>query len=167
VTGPAPRIDAEALRRALNLLDLLPPGSEVKRIGRDAYMTLCLFHSEARPSMRVTLYRGVWRFRCFPCGANGDALDFVQRTRGLSFRDAIAALATGRTMDLSITTPTRRRLRGWSIVCSSPGCTESRYGDDIASVVLDAVCAGWIVCAAEDAAFDYCPSCADGMRRLR
>lgn len=163
MTGPAPRVEADALRRAVNLLDLMPSGVALKRIGKDAYVTLCVFHGEDRPSMRVTLYRGVWRFHCFPCGAKGDAIEFVQRSRGLSFKEAIAALVDGRTFDLDITTPTKRRAPPWLLACSSPGCTVTREGETQAALLLEALCAGWIVCAAEEAAFDYCTACA---RRL-
>lgn len=164
MTNLAPRIDADELRRAVSLLDLLPPGTEAKRIGRDAYVTLCLFHSEDRPSMRVTLHRGVWRFRCFPCGASGDVLDLVQRTRGVTFQEALRALADGRTFDMTVPTRTKRRRVGFTLVCSTAGCISSFERETLADVVLNAVCAGWIVCAAEDAAFDYCPGCSGRMR---
>ncbi len=119
-------IDVDALRASVNLLDLLPAGTPVKRIGRDVHVTLCAFHAEDRPSMRITRHKGVDRFRCFPCGANGDAIDFVMKSRGLSFKAALLELAGGRTFDLSVTTPTRRKAPPFLLVCDTAGCTATR-----------------------------------------
>lgn len=156
MTGPAPRIEADVLRRAVSLLDLLPAGAEVKRIGRDAYVTLCCFHSEDRPSLRVTLFKGVWRFKCFPCGAAGDALDFVQRTTGLSFQDALAKLADGRGLDLTVTTRIKRRVPRWLLVCDARGCTASLEVEDEDVVYLGETTAlAWWVGANRA----YCGAC--------
>lgn len=145
MTAHAPRIDADVLRRAVSLLDLMRAGAALKRVGRDAYLTLCCFHAEDRPSMRVTLFKGVWRFRCFPCGANGDAIDFVMLTTGLSFQDALTKLTEGRDIDLTVNTPTKRRRPAWLLVCDSRGCTASLEVEDSAVVYLKDRCDWWVM----------------------
>lgn len=167
MTAHAPRIDADMLRRAVSLLDLLPAGATVRKIGRDAFVTLCCFHSEDRPSMRVTLFKGVWRFKCFPCGAGGDALDFVQRTRGVSFKDAVALLADGRTLDLNVTTPTKRHVPAWLLVCDTRGCTSSLEVEEEDRPYLgETTGIAWWVGAANGAHRAYCGRCVRQMRGL-
>lgn len=56
----------------------------------EAGKALCPFHNDTDPSLG--LYEGndgVQRFHCFPCGADGDCYDLIQRLRGVSFPDAI------------------------------------------------------------------------------
>lgn len=50
-------------------------GAQINRAG----MTLCPFHNDRNPSMKVDE-----RFHCFACGADGDGIDFVARLYGLS-----------------------------------------------------------------------------------
>lgn len=52
---------------------------------------LCPFHKEKTPSFHVNPERGF--YHCFGCGASGDAIRFVQETEGLSFHEAVRALA--------------------------------------------------------------------------
>lgn len=54
-------------------------GLKVSRHG----MICCPFHNDKHPSMKVDS-----RFHCFGCGADGDAVDFVSRSFGLSLKDA-------------------------------------------------------------------------------
>tara|TARA_B100000315_G_scaffold225363_1_gene231536 strand:- start:1283 stop:1834 length:552 start_codon:yes stop_codon:yes gene_type:complete len=55
---------------------------------------LCPFHDDHHPSLSVYRGRdGCDRFKCFACGAAGDAIDFVRRTENLTFRKAIERLA--------------------------------------------------------------------------
>lgn len=53
----------------------------------------CPFHADAHAgNFRVNLDSGA--FTCFACGARGqDVIAFIQRRDGLSFADALAALA--------------------------------------------------------------------------
>ena len=55
----------------------------------------CPFHSPDRhPSLRINIQSGA--FRCMSCGVHGgDAITFLMRRDGLSFRDALRALAAG------------------------------------------------------------------------
>ena len=51
---------------------------------------LCPFHSEETASFRVTPSKGL--FHCFGCGESGDAISWVQKTRQVSFRNAVEML---------------------------------------------------------------------------
>jgi hypothetical protein len=56
-----------------------------KREGR-AYKIRCPFHDDDTPSLSIDSEKGLWR--CFGCGEGGDAITFLQRTRGLEFGEA-------------------------------------------------------------------------------
>ncbi len=53
-----------------------------------AHKTLCPFHQDSSPSCQI--YPD--GFKCFACGASGDALDWLERVHNLSKTDAIKAL---------------------------------------------------------------------------
>lgn len=80
-------------------------GHSVRRSG-SALFTCCPFHEEKTPSCQVDDDSG--RFHCFGCGSGGDVMDYWQKSRGLSFQDSIAQLASlaGVGPDVSYTTPT-------------------------------------------------------------
>ncbi len=51
----------------------------------------CPFHDDPNPSLCVQ--PGGNRYRCFGCGASGDAIEFVRRLNpSMSFREALAAI---------------------------------------------------------------------------
>ena len=57
---------------------------------RGEYWGCCVFHPERTPSFSVNAEKGV--YYCFGCGASGDAITYLRRTRGYSFREAAAHL---------------------------------------------------------------------------
>lgn len=68
--------------------DLISTKATYKKKNRAAY--LCPFHNEKTGSF-------VWfvkenRFHCFGCGKNGDVIDFVIETTGVSFVEAVKKL---------------------------------------------------------------------------
>lgn len=52
---------------------------------------LCPFHNEKSPSFTVNDNKGF--FHCFGCGAHGNIFDFLMRSEGLSFPEAVEKLA--------------------------------------------------------------------------
>ena len=65
-------------------------GITLKKSGADL-VCKCPFHSDKNPSLHVNLAKGLWN--CFGCGEGGDAIQFVRRAWGYSFREAIEYLA--------------------------------------------------------------------------
>lgn len=55
------------------------------------FVGLCPFHHEKTPSFTVNDNKGF--YYCFGCGANGDVFEFVCKTEGLNFKEAIESLA--------------------------------------------------------------------------
>lgn len=59
---------------------------ELKKSG-SGHAGLCPFHNEKTPSFHVSQARG--RFKCFGCGASGDAIDFIMKHEGVEFPEAL------------------------------------------------------------------------------
>ncbi len=67
-------------------------GVKMAKQGKD-FFGLCPFHSEDTPSFTIySKNSGPHRFHCMGCGADGDAIQFVQDYEGLKFRDAVRRL---------------------------------------------------------------------------
>ena len=71
-------------------MDLVSEYVALKKVGRN-YVGLCPFHTESKPSFTVSEEKQI--FRCFGCGAGGDAIGFYMRISGLSFPEAVRELA--------------------------------------------------------------------------
>jgi CHC2 zinc finger len=61
----------------------------LRRAGKEL-VGLCPFHAEKSPSFAVNEKKGV--FHCHGCQEGGDVIDFMRKLRGMSYRQAIAAL---------------------------------------------------------------------------
>lgn len=62
----------------------------LKRNG-NYYKALCPFHADRNPSFFINTRAN--RYRCYSCGANGDALQFLMEIDGISFNEAVYQLA--------------------------------------------------------------------------
>jgi len=85
--------DRSDIERVLAATDIVPVVQERVRLtqkGRE-WVGLCPFHDDSSPSMFVSPEKQI--FKCFACGAGGDALTFVQRHDGLDFPQALEQLA--------------------------------------------------------------------------
>lgn len=79
-------ISFEAVKAATDLAALVEEsGVEVTRSGT----AVCPFHEDRRPSLSVR----AGRWRCFGCGAHGDAFDWAERFYGLDTAGALRFLA--------------------------------------------------------------------------
>lgn len=78
--------------RATDLVMLVESyGIKMNKQGKD-YFACCPFHTEDTPSFTVYRKDHVQRYHCHGCGADGDAIQFVQDYEGLRFRDAVGRL---------------------------------------------------------------------------
>ena len=100
-------VDIAALKARHPLGDVVE-ASGVRLRGRGRVRQgVCPFHEEAEGSF--TVYTDTERWYCFGCGAGGDMLDFLQRSAGLSLREAIQRLDNSPpTTGTSRPTPFRR-----------------------------------------------------------
>jgi DNA primase len=91
----------EEVRVRADIVEVIGAHVRLKRAGRN-FVGLCPFHNEKTPSFSVNSERGF--FHCFGCGAGGTVFNFVMRTEGLSFPEAIESLARR----YGVTLPERR-----------------------------------------------------------
>src|SRR5438067_1547491 len=80
----------EEVKARLVLVDLIGSTLALQRSGR-SYRGLCPFHSEKTPSFYVFPETQTWK--CFGCGAGGDAFSFVMQRDNLEFAEALRDLA--------------------------------------------------------------------------
>ena len=73
-----------------DIVDYVSQYVRLKRSGKD-YSGLCPFHREKSPSFHVSREKQL--FHCFGCGASGNLVQFVMRSEGLDFVEAVRLLA--------------------------------------------------------------------------
>ena len=94
------RYDIKRLVAAIPLGELVGQYLKLKRSGTDDLVGLCPFHSEKSPSLHVHPEAGF--FKCFGCGAGGDAISFYARIEQASTAEAIKQLAEQYGFDLGV-----------------------------------------------------------------
>lgn len=110
--GIAARVIAQEtidqIRDRANIADVVGESVKLERKGR-SLTGLCPFHKEKSPSFHVNEDRGF--YHCFGCKASGDVFKFVQETEGLTFIEAVRALAEKLNIDIEddLSSEERRR----------------------------------------------------------
>jgi len=119
----------DELRARTPLHALVGRRVKLSRSGRN-WKGCCPFHNEKTPSFYV--YED--SFHCFGCGANGDAIEFVMRTEGASFIEAIEKLAAEAGLEVPAPTPqaaiaTRQRADIYEVLAQAANFyREALYG---------------------------------------
>ncbi|MCX4243540.1 DNA primase [Paraliomyxa miuraensis] len=80
----------QEVRDRVDIVDLVGRYVELRRSGRN-YVGLCPFHQEKSPSFNVN--PALKGYKCFGCGAGGDAIRFVMELEGKGFLETIRKLA--------------------------------------------------------------------------
>jgi len=78
------------IRERVSIASLIGERIPLKRAGRNS-KGLCPFHKEKTPSFSVSDDKGI--YHCFGCGAGGDCFQFLMQFEGISFAEAVEALA--------------------------------------------------------------------------
>lgn len=78
------------IKNTANIVDIISEYVVLKKAGRD-YKGLCPFHAEKTPSFTVSPEKQI--FYCFGCHTGGNLFSFVMQHEGLSFPDAVRAVA--------------------------------------------------------------------------
>lgn len=89
-TGNIPKAFIESLLARADVVQLINQRVPLKKAG-NSYKACCPFHDEKTPSFNVSQQKQF--YHCFGCGAHGDALTFLMEYDGLSFVEAVEALA--------------------------------------------------------------------------
>ena len=78
------------IKDRLDIVDVVSQYVVLKKSGAN-YLGICPFHNDKKPSMSVSPSRGI--FKCFSCGAGGDALAFLVKIQNREYKDVILELA--------------------------------------------------------------------------
>lgn len=79
----------ERIREQTDIVEVIGRHVGLKKSGKQ-WKGLCPFHEERSPSFYVDPVRR--SFKCFGCGAWGDAFDFIQKVEGVGFLSAVRSL---------------------------------------------------------------------------
>lgn len=93
MNSPATTVsDRDRVLEAADLLAVIGDVVPLRQAGRE-HKGLCPFHDDHTPSMSVVTHKGAGFYKCFSCGAGGNALDFMINFHKMEFREALEALA--------------------------------------------------------------------------
>ena len=95
----------DELRARADLVHVIGRRVKLIRRGRE-YVGLSPFQNEKTPSFTVVPDKGF--YHCFSSGEHGDVIDFVMKTEGLSFPDAVERLAAEVGLAVPVDTPEER-----------------------------------------------------------
>jgi DNA primase len=85
-----PDSDLERLKNEVSVQRLVEAsGVELKKGGKD-FTGICPFHADATASLVITPHKNLWH--CFGCQIGGGPIDWVIKSRGVSFRHAVELL---------------------------------------------------------------------------
>lgn len=82
--------ERDLIRQRIDIIDLVNQAVPLKRMGKN-WKGLCPFHPDKNPSFYVSPETG--RYRCWSCGEAGDIFDWVMKTQGVDFPEAMEILA--------------------------------------------------------------------------
>jgi DNA primase len=82
---------AEQVKGSVDIVGVVGEHVRLRKSGPYRYMGLCPFHQEKSPSFTVHVTRQF--YKCFSCGKAGDVFNFVMEIEGISFVEALRALA--------------------------------------------------------------------------
>ncbi|WP_228762899.1 DNA primase [Xylella fastidiosa] len=80
----------DRLRSTADLPMLIGREMELKRAGQ-SLVACCPFHQEKTPSFHVSPQKNT--YRCWGCGARGDAIEWLRKRHHMSFHEAVVHLA--------------------------------------------------------------------------
>ncbi len=80
----------DSILEAVDIVALIGEKVALTRKGKD-FVGLCPFHPDHKPSMGVSPTKQI--FKCWSCGAGGDAIKYVQMRDRVEFREAMETLA--------------------------------------------------------------------------
>lgn len=83
------RVDVETLKQRTNIADVISRDVELRPAGK-TLKGRCPFHNDRTPSL--VIYPDDGRWWCFACSEGGDVINYIQKIRQCSFREAVAEL---------------------------------------------------------------------------
>lgn len=104
----SPKIDTKDLLARVDIVDVIDARVPLTKSGVE-WEACCPFHTEKSPSFKVNKQKQF--YNCFGCGANGDAIKFVQDYEGVSFKEACRILGADIPEEGTPAQPEKRAVR--------------------------------------------------------
>lgn len=83
-------LSTDQIKQSNLLSEVIAKDVKIGRNGPAEWTACCPFHEEKTPSFNINDSKGV--YYCFGCGASGDVINYIQDTRGVSFKEACQIL---------------------------------------------------------------------------
>lgn len=80
----------DALLKSADIVSVISSYIPVSQKGR-SFVALCPFHDDKHPSLNISREKQI--FKCFSCGAGGNAITFIEKYDKISFEEAVRKLA--------------------------------------------------------------------------
>lgn len=80
----------DRILESVDIVEVISDYVRLTRKGKD-FVGLCPFHPDHKPSFTVSPSKRI--FKCWPCGAGGNVIKFIERIERIDFKDALAKLA--------------------------------------------------------------------------
>lgn len=80
----------DQIKQATDLVDLIGSEMNLRRQG-SVFVGHCRWHDDKKPSFQVNPTKQTWV--CYPCDVRGDVFDYVMKSEGVDFRQALEILA--------------------------------------------------------------------------
>lgn len=88
--NPAVPGDIDRVRDRLDIVEVISKRLALRKAGKN-FQGVCPFHDDRKPSLNVNPALGI--YKCFACGAGGDAFKFVMEFHKVDFGEALRMLA--------------------------------------------------------------------------
>jgi len=85
-----PQETIDRIRDAADIVSVISPYVNLRKQGQN-YVGLCPFHDDSHPSLHVSQRKQI--YKCFACGAGGNAITFLMEYEKISFIEALKRLA--------------------------------------------------------------------------
>ena len=93
--------DIDNVIRNVSIVDVIGEYVQLEKKGKN-FIGLCPFHNDNNPSMSVSEDKKI--FKCFSCGAGGNAITFIQDYEKIPFLEALKKVSEKAGIQLDITT---------------------------------------------------------------
>ena len=91
---------SEQIKQRTLLSDVIGHYFPVKSVGNRAFTSICPFHDDTNPSLRINDEKGL--YHCFSCGAGGDTITFVKELEKLNYIESIKKIIQIGNLDIDI-----------------------------------------------------------------
>lgn len=84
-------VDFKNISAQADIVDVISHYVHVEKKGKD-YVAVCPFHNDTNPSMHISPSKQI--YKCFSCGAGGNAFKFVKDIESITYPEAVAKVAS-------------------------------------------------------------------------